>query len=298
MWLPTGSTKTTSSRVQLLECEDSSANIQAKIKPTVFFNIIESCNIIDKIGYFTLDNASNNGTVMQHIAQQLSEQSISFNPVERRLRCLGHVINLVGKALLWATDAEAFQAEITNQQDLQQEAEELATWRPKGPLGKLHNMIVWICRTPQRRDWFSECVKKALGPGTKALSLINGNSTWWGGDYDSLIRALELRDPLEDFIVLVIRQNEDQDFSDSNSTYSLELHELILTDWDILKEIMYILQPFCKWKLILQKKSHFGQLHDIFPAMDELLNQLEWFRDHEVQHIRISIHTAWIVLNK
>jgi len=298
VWLPTGSTKTTSSRVLLLECEDSSANIQAKIKLTAFFNIIEPYNIIDKIGYFTLDNASNNGTAMQHIAQQLSEQGISFNPVERRLRCFGHVINLVVKAFLWETDAEAFQAEITNQQELQQEAEELATWRRKGPLGKLHNIIVWISRTPQRRDRFSERVKKALGPGTKALSLINGNSTQWGGDYDSQIRALELRDPLEEFIVLVIRRNEDQDFSDSNSTYSLGLDELTPTDWDILKEIMYILQPFRKWQLILQKKSHFGQLHDIFPAMDELLNQLERFRDHEVQHIRTSIHTAWIVLNK
>jgi len=235
---------------------------------------------------------------MQHIAQQLSQQGISFNPVERRLRCFGHVINLVVKALLWGTNAEAFPPEITNQQELQQEAEELATWRRKRPLGKLHNIIVWISRTPQRCDQFSERVKKALGPGTKALSLINGNSTRWGGDYESLIHALELRDPLEEFIALVIHRNEDQVFSASNSTYSLGLDELTLTNWAILKDIIYILQPFRKWQLILQKKSHFGQLHDIFAAMDELLNQLEQFRDHEVQHIRTSIHTARIVLNK
>jgi len=43
-------------------------------------------------------------------------------------------------------------------------------------------------------------------------------------------------------------------------------------DGNILREIMHILQPFRKWQLILQAKTHFGQLHDIFPAMDELLN--------------------------
>jgi len=80
----------------------------------------------------------------------------------------------------------------------------LETWRRKGPLGKLHNIIVWISHSPQRRDRFAERVKQSLGPSTNALSLINRNSTRWGGDYDSLKRALELRDPLEEFIALAL----------------------------------------------------------------------------------------------
>lgn len=55
---------------------------------------------MDKIGYFTLDNASNNGTTMQYIARKLQEYEIFFNPIERRLPCFGHVINLVVKAFL------------------------------------------------------------------------------------------------------------------------------------------------------------------------------------------------------
>jgi len=96
---------------------------------------------------------------------------------------------------------------------------------------------------------------------------------------------LELRDALEEFIVLVICRNKDQVLSHLTSNYSLGDDELTLTDWDILKEIIYILQPLRKWQLILQKKSHCSQLHDIFPTIDELLNELERFRDHEVQHI-------------
>ena len=65
-----------------------------------FFEIIKPYNIMDKIGYFTLDNASNNGTTMQYIARKLQEYEIFFNPIERRLPCFGHVINLVVKAFL------------------------------------------------------------------------------------------------------------------------------------------------------------------------------------------------------
>jgi len=204
----------------------------------------------------------------------------------------------VVKAFLWGTDAEAFESEIISYQQREREVEELETWRCKGPLRKLHNIIVWISRSPQRLDRFAERVKQSLGPSTKALSPINGNSTRWGGDYDSLKRALELGDPLEEFIALALLRKEDLDLPHSNTTYSLGLDELSPADWDILREIMHMLQPFRKWQLILQTQAHFGQLHDIFPAMAELLNQLETFRDHEIAHVRISVHTAWSVLNR
>ena len=252
--------------------------------------------IIDKIGYFTLDNAGNNDTALEHIGQHLKELDIIFDPIERRLRCFGHVINLVVKSFLWGSDAEVFEAQISTYQDLQHEIAELEAWRCKAPLGKLHNVITWISRSPQRRDCFQAEVRKSLGPNTKAVSLIRSNTTRWGSDYDSLIRALELRDPLEEFISRVLRQNEDQE--NDGTTSSLYLDELTPADWNILCEIMHILQPFWKWQLILQSKTHFRQLHDIFPAMDELLYQLEQSREHDLPHIRASVNLAWNVLNK
>lgn len=261
-----------------------------------FLEVVHPYRITEKIGYFTLDNASNNDTALQYIARHLKEQDISFDPVHRRLRCFGHVINLVVKTFLWGSDAEVFEAQIASYQDLQCEVEEVEAWRRKGPLGKLHNIINWISRSPQRRERFQEKVKKSLGPGTKALSLIRGNTTRWGGDYDSLLRAFELRDPLEEFISLVIRRSEGEE--NISNPASLQLDELTPMDWNTLREIMHILQPFRKWQLILQAKTHFGQLHDVFPAMDELLNQLEQSREHEIPHIRTSVNLAWNLLNK
>ena len=118
----------------------------------------------------------------------------------------------------------------------------------------------------------------------------------WGSDYDFLMDAFELRDPLEEFISRVLRRNEDQE--NDGTPASLHLDKLTPDDWNILREIMHILQPFRKWQLILQSKMHFGQLYDIFPAMDELLYQLEQSREHDLPHIRTSVNLAWNVLNK
>ena len=46
-------------------------------------------------------------------------------------------------------------------------------------------------------------------------------------------------------------------------------------DCDILRDIMDILQPFRKWQPMLQGHQHYGQLHDVLPAMDKLLTHLE-----------------------
>ena len=90
------------------------------------------------------------------------------------------------------------------------EVEKLQAWRRKGPLGKLHNIITWICRTPQRRDRLEEKVRQNQAVGAlKALSLIHGNDTRWGGDYDSITQAFDLRESIEEFVSAAIRRNED-----------------------------------------------------------------------------------------
>ena len=134
--------------------------------------------------------------------------------------------------------------------------------------------------------------------------MIRGNPTRWGSDYDALTRAFDLREPLEEFVASAIRRNEDGEHDGLPS--SLQYDELSVSDWDTLRGIMDILEPFHHWQLKLQQKEHFGQIHDIFPAMDELLGQLEELkqlyesisRSHDTLHIRTSIYAAWLLLNK
>ena len=80
--------------------------------------------------------------------------------IHQRLRCFGHIINLSAKAFLFGEDPDAFELEIDNLEKLKLEVryerELLAQWRKRGSIGKLHNIVVWIRRTLQRRDSFME----------------------------------------------------------------------------------------------------------------------------------------------
>jgi len=119
--------------------------------------VIREFSIADKVGYFQADNAGNNDTCVQAILDVISP---STPAIYQRLRCFGHVINLSAKAFLFGEDPDAFELEIDNLEKLKLEVrykrELLAQWRKQGSIGKLHNIVVWIRRTPQRRDSFME----------------------------------------------------------------------------------------------------------------------------------------------
>jgi hypothetical protein len=70
----------------------------------------------------------------------------------RRLRCFRHVINLAAKAFLYSKEADAFKKDIESFREKSDLLKELTLWRKRGPIGKLYNIVVFICRTPQRQE--------------------------------------------------------------------------------------------------------------------------------------------------
>jgi hypothetical protein len=46
-----------------------------------------------------LDNAPNNDTTLKELAKVLG-----FDPVQRRLRCMGHIINLITESYIFGQD--------------------------------------------------------------------------------------------------------------------------------------------------------------------------------------------------
>ena len=64
----------------------------------VFLDVINEAELPkDLLGFFTMDNASSNDKMLCHIAQEID----GFDPILRRIRCFGHVINLVIQAFLF-----------------------------------------------------------------------------------------------------------------------------------------------------------------------------------------------------
>jgi hypothetical protein len=102
----------------------------------------------ERFGYAITDNASGNRACLNLLAQELG-----IDAVQSHVRCIGHVINFVANKVLFGSDVESFEYELSN---TTAEAVELLTWRRKGPIGKLHNLIRYIGFSPNRRDAFTK----------------------------------------------------------------------------------------------------------------------------------------------
>ena len=135
--------------LQRLKGQHSSENMQYAV-----MEVIEDFQIQQKIGYLILDNVITNDKCVNLLADRLFLPEQAYFNKFRRLRCIGHILNLVVKGLLFGKDAEAFENEVQTVYKLQQEERELELWRKRGPIGKLHNVVVFIRRSPQRIEEF------------------------------------------------------------------------------------------------------------------------------------------------
>ena len=82
---------------------------------------------VDRLGYFVCDNHGSNDTAIRAV---LKEYEIPEQEERRRLRCLGHIINLAAQAFLFGRDAEAFENE-----DLEDVEVAYRLWQSAGPVG-------------------------------------------------------------------------------------------------------------------------------------------------------------------
>jgi hypothetical protein len=76
-------------------------------------DILHMFQIKEQVGYFTLDNAENNT-----IAMEMIDDELGFDRLMRRGRCIGHIVNLAAKALLFGKDLDAFEEQLDGQSPL------------------------------------------------------------------------------------------------------------------------------------------------------------------------------------
>jgi hypothetical protein len=240
----------------------------------------------DQIGWFVLDNATSNDTC---IAEILKALNISDTVERRRLRCLGHIINLAAKAFFFGPDPSSFEEEVERAQRYEEDKKEREIWRKRGPIGKLHNITKYILSTPQRREEFEEKVQGEIerqkcylqataqlneDPETvlkHPLTVIRDNITRWNSIFCMILRAFLLKDPLDLFIK---RARE----KPANASPLPEEDELSMHDWDILARTRDILQPFYDLTIFLQGRAsdaRHGSIWEVLPVLDFLLNKLE-----------------------
>ena len=116
--------------------------------------IFAEFNVQDKLGYFVTDNAYNIESCLEYLGRK-----VGFQHKQRWVRCSGHIINLAAQEVLFGEGAGSFEVEL---EDVRLEEAELALWRKKGPIGKLHNIVYFISRSPQRSERFIELQKRYI----------------------------------------------------------------------------------------------------------------------------------------
>jgi hypothetical protein len=225
--------------------------------------VVEHFGLAQQLGYFQSDNVDSNdgciSAVLQHVNPELTTVEITKLKTKRRLRCFGHILNLVAKAFLEGSNKNILRTLEEGSQarlDAEQENELLSQWRKAGPIGKLHYLVHFIRRSPQRRKSFLEVAKGQLSEeereefgsilldaNTAKLQLQADNDTRWNSVYLMIERAMVLKDPLEVFSVRWSREKDPQKRLNK---------EMLLTasDWAVLTEILAILEPF---KIITKK---------------------------------------------
>jgi hypothetical protein len=144
-----------------------------------------------------------------------------------RIRCLGHIINLVVQAFLFANQVSL---ESLDSYDEQEQAGVFdvteairAQFRLMGPLGQAHNIVVHIRGSAGRTEEFRTLAKRLIPMD---------NRTRWNSWYQMLRILLDLRPAVERYY-----QNHEE-----------ELEEDILTskDWKKLRTIKEFLEPFAR----------------------------------------------------
>lgn len=117
----------------------------------LILSIIKEFNLQDKIGYFVTDNAKNNDTAIDTIFRTLRPEWPEEQRKARRLRCLGHVINLAAQAFLYGKDIDAFEINMLAVRECSDLKKELELWRQRGGQAS-QRYYLYLQNTPEKRS--------------------------------------------------------------------------------------------------------------------------------------------------
>jgi hypothetical protein len=235
---------------------------------SLLIEIIKDYDLQEHLGYFITDNASSNDTCVEYILSTFLPNLSETERKQRRLRCFGHILNLACHSYLYGRDPESFEMEVVLLDALDRENEKLKAWRKQGPIGKLHNIVVFIRRSPQRREAFLRLA--ASHEEYAKLMLIQDNSTRWNSVYMMIDRAMKKQADVQVFVLQSTMEKE------KYKRVDVEDH-LTTEDWRVLTEVLSHLKPFHDMTLRLQsraKEGHHGTLWEGLPAMEFLLDKV------------------------
>ena len=95
----------------------------------------------------------------------LEEEGIEWKAEHWQIRCIGHIINLAVQAFLFANCVGMDELESYDRQEERGEGDEeerRVKFRLMGPLGKIHNIVVYIRGSSARTTEFQELTRRKI----------------------------------------------------------------------------------------------------------------------------------------
>ncbi|PPQ71742.1 hypothetical protein CVT24_006506, partial [Panaeolus cyanescens] len=155
-------------------------------------NEMKAC--IKSVGWVTLDNASNNDTMMTSLEELLRSRDIEFRAEDQRIRCFPHIVNLAVQSILSA---------VTNLDYAKDDAQDFdpnpdSHTQRRDVIALLRTLINKIRASSLRRELFAR-TQEAVNPKQPILQLIRDVATRWSSTHLMIARALELRKVIDKF---------------------------------------------------------------------------------------------------
>jgi hypothetical protein len=242
-------------------------------------NVVRDWGIDGKLGVSICDNAASNDVCLRNLYTTLDASITRADTEARRMRCFGHILNLVAQAFLYGDDAASFELQSEAYDMLERVEEDLEHWRAKGPVGKLHNIVKFIRASPQRTEAFKAHARekeeadtyKLAEESTAELEVIQNNATRWNSTYMMIERALVKQSELNSFI-----QELGLEADASKRVPTADI--LTSDDWKVLREVSHILEPVYNMTMRTQgwgTSGGHGRLWEVMTGMEFVLEHLE-----------------------
>lgn len=112
----------------------------------------------ERFGWTVSDNAQTNDKAVDLLLRSLFPWMTKKQRRARRLRCLGHVINVGANHFIHGINSDEVMQQMEDARQANDSDRIASLWRRVGAMGVLHNLIRYIRMTPQRRNEFAEVV--------------------------------------------------------------------------------------------------------------------------------------------
>jgi hypothetical protein len=244
---------------------DHTGAAQAAIIRNVLANHKISCQFHCFVG----DNASSNDSKL------IDGLNLHLNihiTADNRLRCAGHIINLIIKATIYGNGVSKWEEELAA---AEAPHDQFKKFQQLGVVGKLHNFVNAVCSSHKRRELFHSMQKQANNNDaiytTHMLKLRRAGGVRWHSTYLMLLRCQELKKTIQLYVKALCQNTEIK--KEDGSEYNPQTDALTEDEWDEVEELVDFLQPAYEMTKRLEGNnsiSGFGSLWQTLPNLQAL----------------------------